>query len=819
MPDNIAHIRTTTEGKVVQTITEHLFAVSLIAKTNASKIGLAKAGELLGLLHDIGKFSKQFQSYIRSANGILDQDADVTIDPGSLKGKIDHSTAGAQYLWSLIKNDNPKDRIPGQLLAMCLVSHHSGLIDCLSIDGENNFIKRIEKADDQTHLEEVLKRAESEILERIRTLVDDPECFSSIIQNLKKIVYKENSEKSITAQFQAGMMLRMLFSCLIDSDRIDAADFDSPNSARLRKNGNQADWDILIQRLEKHVNAFNNKTNGSKVDVLRNQISSACLKKATENTGVFTLTVPTGGGKTLASLRFAMHHAKKHNLDRIIYVIPYTSIIDQNAQVVRDILEVDENEKGNIVLEHHSNLLPEIQSWKNKFLSENWDAPVVFTTSVQFLETLFGGGTRGARRIHQLANAVMIFDEVQTLPIKTTHMFCNAVNYLTNHCHSSAVLCTATQPLLNKVSAEKGRIHFDKSNEIMPDILSLFADLKRVEVINQTKPTGWDVDEIATLAIHETEDSGSCLIIVNTKKNARTIHEVICKKSRYPVYHLSTNMCPAHRMFVLNEIRDKLGKFPLICVSTQLIEAGVDVDFGSVIRFVAGLDSIAQAAGRCNRNGRRTVGKVFIVNPANETIKSLKDIKVGKEITTERIFYHHSRKPADKSADLLSPDWMDQYFEYYFYQRANEMVYPVDIGRDDNLLELLSTNRKSTSEHIRKKKSMQPEIYFRQSFAKAAEAFKAIDAPTRGIVVPYGEGEKVIADLFSLTSTANPSELLRKAQRYTVNVFPEVINILSSNGALMVVKDMDVIVLDKQYYHDDYGLSTLMVKGMENLII
>jgi len=182
--------------------------------------------------------------------------------------------------------------------------------------------------------------------------------------------------------------------------------------------------------------------------------------------GVFTLTVPTGGGKTLASLRFALHHANKHKLDRLIFIIPYTSIIDQNARVVRDILEVDKRDQGKFVLEHHSNLLPELQNWKTKILSENWDAPIIYTTSVQFLETLFSGGTRSARRMHQLARSVIVFDEIQTLPIKTIHLFCNAINFLTTHCHSSVVLCTATQPLLNKVNKKKGTSGFPRKMKL-----------------------------------------------------------------------------------------------------------------------------------------------------------------------------------------------------------------------------------------------------------------------------------------------------------------------------------------------------------------
>lgn len=816
----VAHIRHLFKGDIeYQNVKEHLEGVALISKRNAEKIGLGKAGELIGLLHDLGKYSDTFQSYLGSAFGLINQDEDEYVDSLGLKGKIDHSTAGSQHIWNYAKGRKVQEQIAPQLLALCLASHHSGLIDCLTIDGENNFERRMDKSDNKTYLEEVLLKAEPEILGKIKKIMDNPECFGGVLQELKKIA-QVNKKSETIIRFQAGIMIRMLYSCLIDADRLDTSNFENPKYIKKRQNGNYASWELLIERLEKKLDKFDNKPEKSKVDNLRKQIADVCLERSSGDIGVFTLTVPTGGGKTLASLRFALHHAKKHKLDRIIYVIPFTTIIDQNAQVVRDILETSKNEEGRIVLEHHSNLMPEIQNWKNKILTENWDAPIIYTTSVQILETLFGGGTCSARRMHQLANSVIVFDEIQTLPIKTVHMFCNAINYLTRHCNSSVVLCTATQPLLNKIDESKGRINFDKTNEIMPDVETLFADLKRVIVENKIKPKGWETDEIAALAIEQTNESGSCLIIVNTKKNAQAIFDTCSKITDYPVYHLSTSMCPTHRMEKLTEIREKLGNKPLICVSTQLIEAGVDVDFGSVIRFVAGLDSIAQAAGRCNRNGLRDVGKVFVVNPAKETIDSLEDIKVGKEITSEKILYYFNQKLKDKSDDLLSPDWMNQYFDYYFYRRANEMNYPVDVGREDTLLNLLSLNTKSIECYRRTHNDNKPDIYFRQSFKAASDAFKAIDAPTQGIVVPYSdEGKKIVADLFSQFAVEQQFELLKRAQRYSVNVFPNVIKKLKEEGALRLVPEIEVLVLsDPRYYHPEFGLSTEIVKEYDPLM-
>ena len=480
------------------------------------------------------------------------------------------------------------------------------------------------------------------------------------------------------------------------------------------------------------------------VNKIRTEVSDQCLLASKKGKGIYTLTVPTGGGKTLASLRFALHHAEQHQLDRIVYIIPFTTIIDQNAEVVRDILETNDTEKGRIVLEHHSNIGSERQTWKEKLLTENWDAPVVYTTMVQFLEAFFGGGTRGARRMHQLAQSVLVFDEIQTLPVRCVHMFCNAINFLVNQCGSSIILCTATQPLLGKVNPLRGALALTPAKEIVADVQKLYSDLKRVNVLDSRKPCGWTDEEIAELAVHEVEKTGSCLIIVNMKKSARSLFAAIRGKTAAECFHLSTGMCPAHRKKVLNAIRERIkpeNNLPTICVSTQLIEAGVDVDFGSVIRYNAGLDSIAQAAGRCNRNGIRDCGTVYIVNPAEEKIDCLKDIAIGRE-KTERVLSDFKDNPEQYKNDRIGPDLLAWYYRNYFFERKKDMEYPVssrENGRDDTLLNLLSINQLSIQDYKRTHNNEYPPLELRQSFMTAEKLFKSIDAPTHSVIVQYEE--------------------------------------------------------------------------------
>ena len=765
--NNIAHRRTADQTE--QSVAEHLQEVAAISSSLAEKIALPEAGCLLGLLHDLGKYSNDFQAYIKSATDMLNPDIDNEyVDAKALKGKIDHSTAGAQWIWQRFKDYGPQGKLMGQILAVCLASHHGGLLDCLKVDGKNGFQKRIKKEDAKTHLQECLQAADNEVIEQLERLADE-----TFLQNfwayLLKLVAPEKKEPPVLQQFRLGLFTRFLFSCLIDADRINSADFEDPAKAKARSTG-AVDWQPALERMEAKNASFPVR---NAIDSIRRDISEQCRKRAEEEQGIYTLTVPTGGGKTFAGMRYALHHAKKHNLDRIIFIIPFTSIIEQNAEEIRQVLE-QEGDEFPWVLEHHSSLEPEELDWRIKLVTENWDAPVIFTTMVQFLEVLFGGGTRGARRMHALARSVLIFDEIQSLPVNCVHLFCNALQFLVDHAGSTAILCTATQPLLNNLrNPDKGQLDIPTGHELVADITETFDQLKRVEINNQVRPPGWSEEEIAELALEELEEKGNCLVVVNTKKWAQQLYERCAGEvEKGAIFHLSTNLCPAHRKEILTEVRRRLkaakyrkclnDKFPVLCISTQLIEAGVDVDFNSVIRFLAGLDSIAQAAGRCNRNGNLPTAEVFVVNPAEEQIDMLEDIKIGRD-TALRIFSEAENE------NLLDPEIMNRYFQYYFYDRADIMSYPLNekqAGRTDTLLSLLGDNQLNTGR-------TEP-LQLRQSFKTAGHAFKAIDAPTQAVIVPYKEGKGIIADLCAEYEPSKAYDLLKQAQQYSVNVFPNV---------------------------------------------
>lgn len=788
----------------VQSVCEHLEEVSAICGKLAGKIGLSDAGKILGLLHDVGKYSPQFQSYIRSATGMLNPDIDDQyVDANSLKGKIDHSTAGAQWVWQRFNRYGDQGSIVGQIMAMCLASHHGGLIDCLKPDGKNGFLNRIKKEDKKTHLQKCLEVMDERVLDKLDGL-DNESFLKDFCNKLIKIIDPQKKESNILKQFKLGFFTRFLFSCLIDSDRISSADFENLENKKKRIKA-PVKWQVGIARLEEKLITFPRR---NPIDDIRCSISAQCKKRAEDSQGIYTLTVPTGGGKTLASIRYALHHAQKHSLERIIYIIPFTSIIEQNAEVVRGILERS-NDEFPWVLEHHSNLDPDLQTWQSKLVAENWDAPIIFTTMVQFLESLFGGGTRAARRMHNIANSVLIFDEIQNLPINCVHLFCNAIQFFTDQAQTTAILCTATQPLLDKLKfPDKGQLTLADDHELVQNVIDIFDQLKRVYIQSDVRSEGWSEIEISELAVHQLKRKGNCLVIVNTKGWAQKLYE--CCYSQVDgdiLFHLSTSLCPAHRKEIFNTIRQRLeANLPVLCISTQLIEAGVDIDFNSVIRFLAGLDSIAQAAGRCNRNGNLPVAQVFVVNPKEEKIEMLPDIKVGRDKALRIL----SEK---EDGDLLNLEVMQLYFSYYFYERSNLMDYPLTEkqaggNRRDTLLSLLSDNHRNTGRT--------QNLQLRQAFKTAGRAFKAIDAPTQSVVVPYGSGKKIIAELSADFEPGKAYQLLKQAQQYSVNVFPNVWQRLIKADAVMPVqKGVDIYCLDERYYSKEFGLSTEKVSSLE----
>ncbi|MDR3362407.1 MAG: CRISPR-associated helicase Cas3' [Desulfovibrio sp.] len=815
----IAHVRAD-DTREPQALSDHLLSVAELCKHFAQKIGLPLPGYLLGLLHDYGKYSTKFQNYLYSIAKLLDQYCDEYIDPKYYKGKIDHSTAGAQIVWQYFSRYGHTCILYAQMLSIVLCSHHSGLIDCLSPLGDQTFAARMGKADEKTHRTECDARVEEAIRGELHALLGKPllQEMQKSYDNIRKreeLLLEQAAEKKVPYDksnilaFKLGLLTRFLLSCLLDADRINSTEFDDSTYTFLRRQRTIPDWSVLLARLENRLAKI---TDEGRVHDLRREVSNHCAARGKSPKGLFTLTVPTGGGKTLASLRFALTHAQEHGLNRIIYVLPYTSIIDQNADVTRDILEQGET-PGSVVLEQHSNIQPEKENWLTRMLAPNWDSPVVFTTMVQFLETLFGSGTRGARRLHTLANAVIIFDEIQTLPVRCMHMFCNAVNFLLETCGSSAVLCTATQPLLGNLPApHKGQLDLKAGSELMPDVALMFSGLRRVRFNNHCREI-MDEAAIAKLALTEVAQSGSCLIVTNTKGWAERLYTTCKLQYKGHIFYLSTSLCPAHRLKILKKLDSLLTKGePVLCVSTQLIECGVDLSFGSVIRFAAGLDSILQAAGRCNRHGARPYGTVHIVmvSPDKEHLEFLPDIAKGREVFL-RMMNEHNSQLQQPDADLTRPEIIKKYFVYYFYLQSDNMEYPAPKANPGpHLLRMLGNNNTNPG-YIQETRMLQ------QSFTTAASLFKPIDVATQGIIVPYGRGKEIIAELCSHLEIREKKILLHEAQRYTVTVYTGFLKRLKDRRALYSPPQTDILCLYEGFYSSVFGICTESVGNMQTI--
>ena len=795
-----------------QTLRDHLLGVASRARKHAAKLDLAAAGELIGLLHDLGKSSDAFQRYLLSfdpASGAEPQD--------ELRGKLDHSTAGGQCILRYLPGGSDEGTLPGilaRLLALCIASHHSGLIDCLLPEGEDALVRRLDKGDAKTRCREAWDTVDGEVRARAEELLQGQELLGELKAKIAALFRRTG--KGPERDVQLGLLVRLLFSCLIDADRTDTADFERPRAAARRQGGVFESWPVLRQRLETGLAAL--ASGGApEVNTMRRAVSDQCLAAAQRPGGAYTLTVPTGGGKTLAALRFALAHAEKHALDRVIFVSPYISIVDQNAQVARGMLEPEDAAYGTVVLEHHSNLVEEDagrEHRRRKILAENWDAPVVFTTMAQVLESLFGGGPRAVRRAHAMAQAVLVFDEVQTLPLRMVHLFNNAVNLLTGSCGSTVLLCTATQPLLDEVDSGRGRLRLASSSELIGDVAGACKSLHRYAVYDHTE-RAWTHEEAANLVCSEAVDRGSCLAVVNTRNDARTLFE-LCRKLlpvEAHVAHLSTSMCPAHRTTVLSRLKGRLEArdgVPVVCVSTQLIEAGVDIDFASAVRDLSGLDSLAQAAGRCNRNGRRPEGgRVHIVRlPALP--RGLDEIQKGQEVASELLGLWRREQPG-KPFPLDDPEQMRAFYAKAFYRRAAEMSYTVKhkhkedgVPRDTTLLDLLGSNKTALGDADRTG-NRPVRTMLLQSFKTANDAF-ALIGPTQGVVVPWGpHGSASVGNLCASHDLAAEWQLLRAAQPYTISLYPSLLARLQKAGAVHEA-GAGVWCLRPEHYDDDYGL-------------
>jgi CRISPR-associated endonuclease/helicase Cas3 len=689
----------------------------------AEAFGAAEWGRLLGLWHDLGKYSEAFQDYLNvSVTGVRDVHRSEMVD------RVDHSTAGAQHA--------ANQGFPGSLLAYCIAGHHAGLPDNV--------------------------RAESGLSARLKKRIEPIDAAPSELLAIPLPIPPKLRGNQQFRAFPIAFFTRMLFSCLVDADFLATEWFMSPDRASRRPVAGATPAQLL-PRLDQHLARLQRGADDTPVNQHRREVLAACREKAKLAPGFFSLNVPTGGGKTLSSLAFALAHAAEHRLRRVVYAIPFTSIIEQTADVFRRALGKGH---GGEVLEHHSSLEPDDpnrQSDRSRLAAENFDAPLVVTTNVQLFESLFSNRTSRCRKLHRLARSVIILDEAQALPPNLLAPTLAALQELVNNYGATIVLCTATQPSIEK--RERFPIGLEGVTPIVDDAANLHQGLRRTEVSLVGRLSNEQV-------VERLRAEPQVLCIVNSRRHAADLFNSLGDPD---AFLLSANLCAAHRSEHLAKICDRLSqRLPCRVISTQVIEAGVDIDFPVVLRAAAGLDSIAQAAGRCNREGKlcddggqSIPGRVVVFDYDTKAYPTDRSIEMAAA--------HFREIAPDHSADLLSPDAIQAYFNLHYWQRGGSDQSGWDQGRD----------RRSVMRCFGGDAYQDP---LHHQFREAAEIYRLIDDGQTSILVPHGDqGARLIRELESLPESPDPALLRafdRNAQRYTVGIYDQALRKLLANQVL-----------------------------------
>jgi len=711
----IAHVKRGVDGVWLEhALDDHLRCVGNMASGFARDFGAADWARLAGYWHDLGKYRPGFQTYIRDASGFEREEAHIE---GKLN-RVDHSTAGAIYA-------KQKLGTIGHVLAFVIAGHHAGLPDFHSADGAGSALSA--RLNNAQYLEEAL-------------LASPP----------TELLGYEKPTSSIPGGMAGfALWVRMLFSSLVDADFLDTEAFMDEGKA-----ANRSAYQSLLE-LKPAFDAYMAESfanSSGAVNALRANILLQSRQRGHDKPGMFTLTVPTGGGKTLSSMAFALEHAEAHNKRRIIYVIPFTSIIEQTADTFRKIF-------GDTVIEHHSNAAESSkENHKSRLACENWDAPLIVTTSVQFFESLFAARTSRCRKLHNIVNSIVVLDEAQLIPPELREPIMQVMNLLTAHYGVTFVLSTATQPALTK-----GKSALTPPTEIIENPAALFSALERVEYtfpVDANVPITWEALAVE-LASHE-----SVLAIVNSRVDCRTLHALLPADT----IHLSALMCGEHRSRVIADIKQRLKAGEAVrVVSTQLVEAGVDIDFPVVYRAMAGLDSIAQAAGRCNREGKLTRGKVVIFVPPKPAPIGL--LRKAEQVTKSLL--------AAGLSNALPPEIFTKYFELFYGA--------VDDRRAQEIAALLKVDSELGC-----------------AFRSAAAAFKIIDDENqRAVYVRYGESE----GLLDLLASIGPNrDLLRKLQRYSVGLSMRTVDEMMTRGDIAFAYRDDFLALTSAALYGKFGV-------------
>lgn len=770
-----------------QTNQDHQQNVADLCERNCWIPLLKKTAYIAGLFHDNGKNTAEWQEYFL-------KNCRNNFQTGS--EKLDHSTLGG-----IIAESYEPGSIFADMVRTAIFMHH-GVADCVSFDDGIPLAEKRKKKYSREEIFRLRKLCEEEMAESISGGENDISslCRTARAEVLKLVEYLKqllkNSDNGYgSIHFYLGMCERMLFSLLGDADVIDTVAFEQ-NKCRERGRSDEEIhqvWKEAIAHLEQKLQKMKaNQKSVSPLNDVREKISEQCEKAAYENATRYRLAVPTGAGKTLSSLRFALTRAERCGMRHIFYVAPFRSILEQNAE---DIIDAVGNEKW--VLEHHGEVVleDEEESLRYEHLIENWDeVPIVTTTAVQFFDTLLKAKKRNLRRFHALCNSVIILDEVQAFPPKVMALFNLSVNFLTEVCGSVVVLCTATQPLTEAIAKNKMM-----ETTFMTQSLSAYEPYFRRVMYKDCTDGGnlrWDIEKAAEFIRDKADSEGQVLAIFNTKSTAKQIYNKLKGVTKGELFHLSTSMCAAHRNDVLQNIKKalKIGK-RVVCISTQIVEAGWDVSFRCVIRSMAGLDNLIQAAGRCNRNGREKMGSVYLIrmNETAERLESLPEIQKAQEAMAQVLRSYYKKL----GYRLDSEQMIEQYYTAYFLKMQSQFCYPVKYLQTD-VVELLSDNKL-----FERNRKYGPCL--RQAFKSAGEAFSLIEEQ-KGIdvVVPYGDAVFLLSELEQTMEPGVRKYLMRKLQHYIVNISEYMLKKMGKDAVFQ--REDGILVLDYRYYDEKTGV-------------
>ena len=789
-----AHIRGAQDAPEVQTLCTHSRNTAVYAAECLKCVELKNTGYLAGLIHDMGKCQEKYAEYIWKAFR----------GENVVRGSVNHTFAAARFLIERYhkKGYGPYGPLTAEILAYGVGSHH-GLFDGVDEKHRSGLLHRMQK--EGIGYED----AYNNFLGHCADLSALDVLFEKTVREVEAYIQKclmpllENGEAGEDL-FYLGLMVRLVTSAVISGDRQDTAEFMKREVFPKKRSGEEmaAMWGRTLERVEQKLSEF---PMSGVIQSARRIISQQCRQAADSTGGIYRLNVPTGAGKTLSALRFALAHSKAHGKSRIIFTSPLLSILEQNASVIREYVGDD-----GMILEHHSNVIqPEEESEeldKAELLMETWDSsPIIITTLVQLLNTMFSGKTSCIRRFHALCDCTIIIDEVQTVPSNLLTLFHLTISFLAKACNTTIVLCSATQPC---AEAANHPIRL-KTIDMVPYDPQLWQAFRRTKIINagsvQLENFGESIEEILGRA-------SSLLVICNKKAEAETIYNGFSKENIQKFY-LSASMCIAHRTDMLARLREALkqsesGK--ILCVSTQVIEAGVDISFGQVIRLAAGMDSIVQAAGRCNRNREsEEMAPVWIVQCAGERLGRLPEIERGKHATQE-LLRAFQQNPKAFQDDLSS----DEAIRYYYHSLYRNMEAGLQEGpvkterRKTTLYQLLSNNADFADEAYADDFL---QFSMNQGFRTAGRLFSVFDRDGTDILVPYSHGKEMIQELSSLSSqweTEKMQGILKKAKSYTVSVFAWQRDQLENLGGLISLCGGRVLALREAFYDENIGLTS-----------